>query len=54
MRRMERIKEILATSNLSEIKTKALLDEYEKLEKTLKDSTFYRKSKLLAKEVPNQ
>jgi hypothetical protein len=50
MRRMERIKEILAASNLSEPKTKELLDEYDKLEKSLKDSTFFRKNKLLSRE----
>lgn len=50
MRRMERIKEILSSSNLSEAKTKSLLDEYDKLEKSLQDSTFFRKSRLLSKE----
>jgi transposase-like protein len=47
MRRMERIKEILATSNLSEAKTKSLLDEHDKLHRDLQESTFYRKSRLL-------
>lgn len=47
LRRMERIKEILTGNNLSEIKTRELLDEYDELDKTVKTSTFYRKAKLL-------
>ena len=53
LRRMERIKEILATSQLSELKTKALLDEYDILDKRVQSSTFYRKAQILvAKDTP--
>lgn len=48
MRRMERIKSTLQGKNLSESKTKELLDEYDKLEDQVKNSTFYRKMSLLA------
>ena len=47
LRRMERIKEILNGSSLSEIKTRELLDEYEGLEKDVRASTFYRKLSIL-------
>lgn len=47
LRRMERIKEILNSNNLSELKTKELLDEYDDLDKAVKTSTFFRKAKLL-------
>lgn len=53
LRRMERIKEILATSHLSEVKTKTLLDEYDLLDKQVQSSTFYRKAQILvAKDTP--
>ena len=47
LRRMERIKEILNGSSLSELKTRELLDEYDGLEKNVRSSTFYRKLNIL-------
>lgn len=51
MRRMERIKEMLAKGgSMSENRTRILLDEYETLEKSLQNSTFHRKLKILGKD----
>lgn len=47
MRRMEKIKKTLQNKNLSENKTKELLDEYDILADQVKNSTFYRKMCLL-------
>jgi len=51
MRQMDKIKQSLSSKNLSESKTKELLDKYDSLEKQVRESTFYRKMRLLSEEA---